>query len=111
MTYTQHAEGMRESILRELDSMTAFLVLEPPFGIDGRPDEKRKQKLCQFVEHLQAMKTLYDLMVVTTSTSNPGYETRDLSIDERKQSAQVDHRLQQLWQLYVIPFLPQAAQS
>ena len=107
MTYGPAAEEMRQSILRELDSMTATLVLEPPFGIDGRPDEKRKKKLCEFVEHLHGLKTLYDLMVVSTSTSNPGYETRDLNNEERQRSAKVDHRLQQLYGQYIAPFLPQ----
>lgn len=90
---------LRESILRELDALTQYLLLDDP--LTSVDTSKRRAKLAEFLKDVRQLEEVYASMILSTNaSSNPGYEVNDLPKAEREKWRIVQVRLEKIGVLY-----------
>lgn len=77
---------LRSILALNLAETAATLLLNP------KPPRKLKEK----VAALKGLRSAYDDLLRATSTSNPGYEIRDVPVAEREAVEKSDHVLRLL---------------
>lgn len=95
--------GYRAETIESLHGLVSDMVMRPLPG--GPRDQSRNART---VEALAAQLGVYEALVKVTSTSNPGYEMKDLPQIEQRYYERARHALKILDLLYVEPTRPQA---